>query len=220
VGNRPLVVTDPTGMVWAYNKDRNKYQWFAGDELTDELKNEGWSGVSVGREYMSENNHRILLGANGRWVDLGYAGPTTDFQHGFGTDITTAFIETTVKVGVQAGLSGGASLIQSAAGLARELSGEDIPSSVGRNPTSTKHDAFRKNQARTGFDERRNVGDANRVIREGKRYLDTETGNTVYVGKKGHMAVVSPDGERTVSRNTLERRDVQKRVNSGRWVRQ
>jgi RHS repeat-associated protein len=91
VGNRPLVVTDPTGMVWGYNKDQNKYQWFVGDELTDELKNEGWSATNVGREYMSENDHRILLGANGRWVDLGYAGPILDFQHGAGTDSIEQF---------------------------------------------------------------------------------------------------------------------------------
>jgi RHS repeat-associated protein len=81
VGNRPLVVTDPTGMVWGYNKDKNKYQWFAGDELTDELKNEGWSAVSV------------MLGANGRWVDLGYAGPTIDFQHGPGTEFSKWYVQ-------------------------------------------------------------------------------------------------------------------------------
>jgi hypothetical protein len=43
-------------------------------------------------------------------------------------------------------------------------------------------------KAREG-DEHREVGDANRVVREGKAFEDTKTGNTIHV--KGDRVVVT-----------------------------
>ncbi len=88
------------------------------------------------------------------------------------------------------------------------------------NPESTKHDEKRKKEGRSGKDARRDIGDANRVRREGTRYVDTETGNVVYVGRKGHTVILDPSEQRRVTRNTYSRRQVQERIDSGKWRKQ
>lgn len=56
----------------------------------------------------------------------------------------------------------------------------------------TKHGQQRLDEAK--YDPHRNVGDINRVIREGKKYLDTETGHTVYV--RGNRVIIqTPEGK-------------------------
>jgi RHS repeat-associated protein len=87
----------------------------------------------------------------------------------------------------------------------------------GNTPQSTGHDQQRKQEGRSGQDPRRDVGDANRVIRDGKKYVDSETGNIVHVGKKGHTVITDPTGERIVTRNTYKKSEIEKRVRSGKW---
>lgn len=76
----------------------------------------------------------------------------------------------------------------------------------------TPHGEERAQQAR--HDRGRNVGDANRVIREGRQYTDTRTGNTVYV-KGDRVVVVTRDGKHTQFVNN--RANTGTRIRSGRW---
>jgi RHS repeat-associated protein len=78
----------------------------------------------------------------------------------------------------------------------------------------TDHAKQRRQEARSG-NANRDVGDPNRVVREGRAYRDNETGYTVYV--KGNRAVVY-DGNRQVTQFKNSRRNTQNRVNSGRWT--
>jgi RHS repeat-associated protein len=82
----------------------------------------------------------------------------------------------------------------------------------------TKHAQKRKDEGSSGQDPRRDIGDKNRVKREGKRYVDQDTGNIVYVGKKGHTVIVDPTEQRVVTQNSYTKKQVQNRVNEGRWV--
>jgi hypothetical protein len=58
------------------------------------------------------------------------------------------------------------------------------------------------------------VGDSNRVIREGREFRDTETGNTIYV-KGDRVVVVRPDGKHT--QFTSPRANTGARIRSGKW---
>lgn len=81
------------------------------------------------------------------------------------------------------------------------------------------HAEQRRAEARAG-DDHRQLGDWQRVIREGRSFYDTETGNMVYVS--GDRAVViDPRVEGTTRvitgfRNT--RANTEARIRSGRWV--
>lgn len=49
-------------------------------------------------------------------------------------------------------------------------------------------------------------------------YLDTETGNTVYVGANGRTHIFTPDGRHHTSFRTKQASRIQ-RAASGKWVR-
>jgi RHS repeat-associated protein len=83
-------------------------------------------------------------------------------------------------------------------------------------PTPTEHGQQRQEEGRT--DPNRQVGDPNRVIRDGRRFLDSETGNTVYVDGD-RVVVTDPQGNR-VSQFTNSRANTLSRIQSGRWVPQ
>ena len=87
------------------------------------------------------------------------------------------------------------------------------PDDGDKNKKSTEHAKQRKEEAKT--DAHRSVGDSNRVVREGKKYLDTETGNHVYV-KGDRVVIQSPDG-RPISQFKNPRSNTQNRVRNGRW---
>jgi RHS repeat-associated protein len=77
----------------------------------------------------------------------------------------------------------------------------------------TRHGKERSDEART--DANRNVGDSNRVVREGRAFTDTETGNTVHVN--GNRVVVrSPEGK-IVTQFTNSRANTATRIRTGRW---
>lgn len=79
----------------------------------------------------------------------------------------------------------------------------------------TQHGQRRRAQARAG-DSHRAVGDPNRVVREGKRYLDTKTENIICVlGNK--VVVLSPSG-RLVTPFKNSAANTRRRVERGRWV--
>ncbi|MCP3994619.1 MAG: hypothetical protein GY722_06070, partial [bacterium] len=80
---------------------------------------------------------------------------------------------------------------------------------------ATDHGNERRRQARDG-DTHRQVGDPNRVVAEGRRHRDTETGNTIYV--KGDRVVVLDKDGRQVTQFTNTRRNTRKRVRDGLWI--
>ncbi|WP_313207225.1 RHS repeat-associated core domain-containing protein [Stenotrophomonas sp.] len=85
------------------------------------------------------------------------------------------------------------------------------PDDEGRQ--STKHGEQRAREART--DPNRNVGDANRIARDGRSYRDTDTGNTVHVS--GDRVVIrTPDG-RSVTQFKNSRSNTAQRVRDGKW---
>jgi len=86
-----------------------------------------------------------------------------------------------------------------------------------RNNSSarTNHGEKRYQEARGG-DSNRNVGDRNKIRQEGKKFLDTVTGYTVYV--KGDKVVIDfPDGSYHTSFHNSKANTL-KRIESGKWV--
>ena len=79
----------------------------------------------------------------------------------------------------------------------------------------TEHGEGRREQARQG-DSHRQVGDPNRVVSEGRRFQDAETGNTVVV--KGDRVVVLDKNGKQVTQFKNSRRNTSKRIKEGKWV--
>ena len=81
-------------------------------------------------------------------------------------------------------------------------------------PKPTNHAQQRKEEAKN--DSHRSVGDSNRVVREGKQYLDADTGNHVYV-KGDKVVILTPDG-RPVTQFKNSKANTSKRVKNGKWT--
>ncbi|WP_395854056.1 hypothetical protein [Cystobacter fuscus] len=81
----------------------------------------------------------------------------------------------------------------------------------------TQHGQQRAGEARGG-DTHRQVGDANRVIREGRKFTDSETGNTVHVS--GDRVVITDESGEIVTQFKNTRSNTQSRIQSGKWVPQ
>jgi hypothetical protein len=89
--------------------------------------------------------------------------------------------------------------------------GRDNDKGTGR----TNHGQQRADEARGG-DTHRQVGDANRVIQEGRKFTDSETGNIVHVS--GDRVVITSKAGQIVSQFRNPRANTQSRIQSGRWV--
>jgi hypothetical protein len=84
----------------------------------------------------------------------------------------------------------------------------------GKISGTTDHAEERKDQA-AGGDKSREVGDANRVVREGRRLQDSESGHDVYVNGDRVVIVDSKTGKQiTQFKNT--KKNTQQRIKSGR----
>jgi hypothetical protein len=81
----------------------------------------------------------------------------------------------------------------------------------------SKHSEDRHAEARAG-DTSREVGDMNRVVREGRKFYDTDTGYTIYVSGD-RVVIVSPDGT-PITQLTNPRANTQTRIRSGKWIPQ
>ncbi|NEP63529.1 MAG: hypothetical protein F6K31_42640 [Symploca sp. SIO2G7] len=79
----------------------------------------------------------------------------------------------------------------------------------------TPHGAQRGQEAQTG-DSQRQVGDINRIFRDGRHFRDTETGYDVYV-RGNKVIVVEPSTKRQITQFKNSRANTQKRIESGRW---
>ena len=79
----------------------------------------------------------------------------------------------------------------------------------------TQHGQQRVDEARGG-DAHRQVGDANRVLREGRKFTDAETGNTVHVS--GDRIVITDKRGEIVTQFKNSRQNTQSRIQSGKWV--
>lgn len=77
-----------------------------------------------------------------------------------------------------------------------------------------EHGDKRAEEAKT--DSHRQVGDTNRVIEGGKRYVDSDSGHNVHVN--GDRVVITDQRGNTVSRFKNTRKNTTNRVTSGRWV--
>ena len=77
------------------------------------------------------------------------------------------------------------------------------------------HGKQRKEQADAG-DSHRQVGDPNRVVREGRRYIDSETGHNVYV--KGDRVVIRDSIGKPVTQFKNPRSNTLKRIENGKWI--
>lgn len=85
---------------------------------------------------------------------------------------------------------------------------------AGQGLETTDHGEERLEQS--AYDPDRQVGDANRVVREGKSYRDTEKGTIAFV-KGDRVVVTNSDGE-VVTVLTITRRNLRERIKSGRYV--
>jgi hypothetical protein len=88
----------------------------------------------------------------------------------------------------------------------------------GKISGTTDHAEERKDQAASG-DKGREVGDANRVVREGKRLKDSESGNDVYVNGD-RVVVVDPKTGKQITQFKNTRKNTQQRIRSGKWILQ
>lgn len=90
-------------------------------------------------------------------------------------------------------------------------SSEESRSIEGKTP----HGEQRSQEAQAG-DMTRQVGDANRVVREGRLLQDTETGYYVYV-KGDRVVIIDPATHQQITQFKNSRANTQKRIESGRW---
>jgi len=79
----------------------------------------------------------------------------------------------------------------------------------------TPHGQQRSQEAHSG-EIHRQVGDVNRILREGRRFRDTETGYDVYV-KGDKVVIVDPATNQQITQFKNSRANTQKRIESGRW---
>jgi hypothetical protein len=77
-----------------------------------------------------------------------------------------------------------------------------------------EHGEKRAEEAKT--DKHRQVGDTNRIIEDGKRYVDSDSGHNVNV--KGDRVVITDQRGNTVSQFKNSRKNTNSRVASGRWI--
>lgn len=77
------------------------------------------------------------------------------------------------------------------------------------------HARLRRDQARAG-DRGRQVGDPNRVVREGRRFRDTNTGNIIHL--RANRVVVSNGAGRQISQFTVTRTQLLRRIMEGTWI--
>jgi hypothetical protein len=75
------------------------------------------------------------------------------------------------------------------------------------------HADDRRRQGQT--DPHRQVGDANRVARRGRKFEDTETGNIVYVD--GDRVVITTKAGKQVTQFKNSRANTQARIQQGKW---
>ena len=87
----------------------------------------------------------------------------------------------------------------------------------GACPNGDDDDHFRqrKDSAKKG-DTHREIGDSNRTIQQGRRYIDTKTGNTVHV--RGNRVVVTDKSGNPVTQFKNAKSNTQMRIRTGRWV--
>lgn len=79
---------------------------------------------------------------------------------------------------------------------------------------STEHADQRAEEGKT--DAHRQIGDKNKVIENGKKYLDTDSGHTVHV--QGDRVVVTSSSGKEITRFKNTRANTNSRVRSGRWI--
>lgn len=79
----------------------------------------------------------------------------------------------------------------------------------------TTHGKQRSMEAQSG-DIHRQVGDVNRIVREGRRFKDTETGYDVYV-KGNKVVIIDPTTNQQITQFKNSRANTQERIESGRW---
>jgi RHS repeat-associated protein len=92
---------------------------------------------------------------------------------------------------------------------------QNSPAGTGTsNNNKTDHAKDRQQDARDGYSHRQ-VGDPNRVVDEGKKLVDTETGNTVYV--KGDKVVIKDPAGTLVTQFKNSRSNTLSRIESGKW---
>ncbi|WP_212749177.1 FG-GAP-like repeat-containing protein [Chitinivorax sp. B] len=92
--------------------------------------------------------------------------------------------------------------------------GSGAPEPDDDKPGRTKHGQQRAEEAKT--DSHRSVGDSNRVVREGRKFIDNDTGNTVYVN--GDRVVVVNEHGSVVTQFKNTRANTVSRIQSGRWT--
>lgn len=80
---------------------------------------------------------------------------------------------------------------------------------------TSEHAQRRAEEARAG-DSHRQVGDTNRTVQEGRIFVDSETGHTVYV--RGDRVVIRTADGRPVTQFKNPRANTQDRIQSGKWI--
>jgi len=80
----------------------------------------------------------------------------------------------------------------------------------------TEHAKQRSDGAKN--DKNRQVGDINKVIKDGRKFQDTDTGNTVHVD--GDRVVITDSNGRIVTQFKNPRKNTQDRIKRGRWCPQ
>jgi hypothetical protein len=108
--------------------------------------------------------------------------------------------------------AGSVTMVLAPGAVAMTAQGRDNGDGAGRR---TRHGQQRADEARDG-DTHRQVGDANRVIQEGRKFTDSETGNIVHVS--GERVVITGGDGQIVTQFRNPRANTQLRIQSGRWV--
>ncbi|WP_241757920.1 SitA5 family polymorphic toxin [Myxococcus landrumensis] len=178
------------------------------------------AGRHFGR-VMGENGARVLILAltavlGGGVANMAAKGPMLP---GFARAALAA--ETQMGLRMSAAFTGGVRSIFLAEGIltvgvtAGAVAMTAWNNGEGGGAERSPHGEQRANEAREG-DAHRQVGDANRVLHEGRKFTDAETGNVVYVS--GDRVVITDALGRIITQFKNPRANTQARIQSGRWV--
>jgi RHS repeat-associated protein len=107
VGNRPTLITDPSGLRWAYKVDKEGYKHFAWFNDDKKAEDEGWTVIHGNYFYVGSNGRLIGLYENGGGRDFGHVRRVQQRLSVFrDTQLTNTMVEMLVKSWLAGALGG------------------------------------------------------------------------------------------------------------------
>jgi RHS repeat-associated protein len=213
--NSPLGYTDPTGFDWAC--DAWNCTTIGSKTVAPIL--EAHAGLAAGALAFGGlllRSPAISVVARGVFIGAApFVGPAILVVVTAGVVIATGYQVYQIVEGIKSESANNPAPVSETPSGSNATSPQTPPPEDDKNKRGeTEHGKQRAEEAKT--DPNRNVGDKNKVIRDGKEYIDDLTGNKVHV--LGDNVVVLDDEGNVLSQFKNSRANTNWRVETGRWI--